>query len=522
MLKIAIRADASLLIGKGHIMRCLTLAGEIKKHHADANITFITTPYSGNLDGFISQQGFTVVSLPPPAINPEKNNTATWLGRTQKEDAVACQTSLSQHYDLLIVDHYAIDIQWHQLMRRCCKQLMVIDDLANRHYDCDILLDQTLSRAQRDYQDRTPPTCTILVGESYTLLREEFAKYRSRAIEKRQQLTSLPPNFHVLISLGGFDIENISLMAIHALQTLQNSHPGFTATLILSSQSKHLKNLSDISNSLPWLTLEIDCTTMALQMFKADIAIGASGATSWERCCLGLPTLSIQTAENQRLVNTALEAKGAILSVGTHEKMTAFFIEETIKTLILDEKSHYAALVKACFDTCNGKGANKVYKKLSAQGVKLRRAEIDDLDLVFSWQSNPIIRQYFRNSQPVTYDEHVLWYNKAIIDTNYHFYIITYYGYSAGLIRLDALENNEMEISILISPEFQGNNLASIALNKIVQQYCSTVILAHVATKNAASHKLFSRANFAKINENNYRLDPDSKQQIIKESSING
>ncbi len=524
MLKIAIRADASLLIGKGHIMRCLTLADEIQTHQGDAEITFLTTPHLGNLDQFILEQGFKVISLPSPFDCLEKNNTATWLGRSQEEDAIACQSALKQHYDIIIVDHYAIDIHWHQLMRKYCDKIMVIDDLANRQYDCDILLDQTLSRSDFDYQKLTPTTCSILTGETYTLLRKEFSQARINAQQKRKNLNLLPNAFHVLISLGGFDIDNISQIAISALNVLYSESVSFTATVILSSQSAHLADIKNTVSTLPWITLELDCSTMSVQMINADIAIGASGATAWERCCLGLPTLSIETAKNQSLVSSALVDKGAIINLGYSQDIEVIDIINPFK-LLLDKKaannglSLYKQLINSSFSCCDGKGTARTYQQMQVMiadkaSVILKPATKCDVDVIFSWQSNPEIRRFSRNTKPVKYQEHCQWFDKAINSTQRKIYLIHTQQNSVGMLRLDDINDSTCEISILVAPNEQGKGIALAALKALETLSITKIIEAYVREDNIASHKLFQSAKFKKVSATKYCLFPKTNNTV--------
>lgn len=525
MLKIVFRADASLLIGKGHIMRCLTLADEIKTHQDDADITFITTPHTGNLDEFIVKQGYKVTSLPPPLANLDKNNTATWLGRTQQEDATACQAKLTQHYDIIIIDHYAIDIKWHRLIRPYCQNIMVIDDLANRPHDCDILLDQTLSRNKLDYKKLTPTTCSTLAGESYTLLRKEFYQYRIQAKEKRKKLRNLPNNFHVLVSLGGFDIDNISQLAINALKTLHNSSLTFTATLILSSQSKHLASLKSTVDSLSWLTLELDCATMSEQMLKADIAIGASGATAWERCCLGLPSLSIETASNQKWVSSSLAKRGAIINLGNSQRVKAIDIIDAFNKLLVESSEKnihmplYQQSIKSSFACIDGEGSKRVYHRViniikPIDTIVLKPAVENDIDIIFNWQSNANIRRFSRNTKPIEYQEHCQWFKKAISSNKRKIYLIHTQQRIVGMLRLDHIDDLIDEISILVDPNEQGKGFALSALKALETLALTKTIEAFVREDNIASHKLFQSAKFKKISATKYCLFPPPPKEV--------
>lgn len=525
MFKIAFRTDASIIIGKGHVMRCLTLAHYVSSIHRlkdiETEIIFITTPHYGNLNNFIEEQGYRVISLPRSTWEMKAIDTNSWLGRTQEQDAQFCIDNISTPLDLLIIDHYAIDKTWHQLMRATYNKLMVIDDLANKEYDCDILLDQTLSRKATDYKDLTPKNCKILTGINYTLLRDEFISQRRIAQKKRQRLTSLPCNFHVLISLGGFDPDNVSKVAIKALIKLYSTVNPFTATIVLASQSSHVKSISNLISEHSWITLELDSQKMSELMLNADIAVGASGSTAWERCCLGLPTLSIETADNQKLVSKALQQQGAIINLGESNNINETMIHnalinilpQTIKAHTEDVNNIYKTMVKQCFSCCDGKGVERVYRQalsdlFPAQEINLSLATQKDVDTLFKWQSDSRIRQYFRNPKPVEYSEHCSWFNAIINDNSRHIFIINKNSHPVGMIRLDEDKNNEFEISILVDPVVQGKKVAATALTKIIKMYPQRVINAFVNLNNNSSHRLFTQAKFTKIDSEKYCLRP--------------
>ncbi len=53
---------------------------------------------------------------------------------------------------------------------------------------------------------------------------------------------------------------------------------------------------------------------MARLMLASDLAIGAAGGTSLERCCMGLPSVQVVVADNQRDSAAALQSFGAALT----------------------------------------------------------------------------------------------------------------------------------------------------------------------------------------------------------------
>jgi UDP-2,4-diacetamido-2,4,6-trideoxy-beta-L-altropyranose hydrolase len=211
--------------------------------------------------------------------------------------------------DWLIVDHYAIDEEWQKILSVYCKKLMVIDDLADRKHQCDILLDQTFGRKEQDYQNLVPNHCELLLGSQYILLRPEFAKWRQYSLSRRRK-----PEFRkLLIAMGGVDANNVTGQVLEALINC-NLPVGIDVTIVLGDTAPHLKSVEQQVKIMPYKTqLKSNINNMAEIMANSDLAIGATGSTTWERCCLGLPTIQMVLANNQKLIAEVMyKIKGAI------------------------------------------------------------------------------------------------------------------------------------------------------------------------------------------------------------------
>lgn len=311
-MKVAFRADASLEIGTGHVMRCLTLARALRERgHA---CLFISREHPGNLLKLISEDGFAVHALPAGSELDSELAHARWLGASQAEDALTCKVLLASWCpDWLVVDHYALDHLWEVSVRPAGCRVLVIDDLADRQHSCDVLLDQNLGRSDRDYQDLLPLGCAVLTGPHYALLRPEFAELRHDSMIRRRN--SRLEN--ILISLGGVDQSNHTGLLLEALKNLEL--PVRTRfTVVLGRTSPNLQAVLETINGSPW-PVEVLCgvDNMAQRMTDADLAIGAAGGSSWERCCLGLPTLLVILAPNQKDGGLALAERGAALLIDT-------------------------------------------------------------------------------------------------------------------------------------------------------------------------------------------------------------
>lgn len=283
-------------------MRCLTLADALKAQ--DAVCHFICRDHAGHLMALIQSKGHTVHPLPlqptqptvPSIPNDQPLAHAAWLGTTQAHDAAPCATILKAlQPDWLVVDHYALDAQWESALRPHCRRIMVIDDLADRPHQCELLLDQTHGRSGNDYRALVPADCTVLCGAQYALLRPEFAQLRTESLRRRQQ----PQLRRLLVTMGGVDKDNATGKVLQALSGCDLPE-GCQITVVMGTTSPWLEQVTDQAARMPKSTTVLTgVTNMARLMTDSDLALGAAGATSWERCCLGLPTLMFVLAANQ-------------------------------------------------------------------------------------------------------------------------------------------------------------------------------------------------------------------------------
>ncbi|MBU2869964.1 UDP-2,4-diacetamido-2,4,6-trideoxy-beta-L-altropyranose hydrolase [Colwellia sp. E2M01] len=511
MRNIVVRADASPILATGHIMRCLTLAHALKVQFPNVDIIFITNKLPQNLMMRLTQSKIKVILLP---FDIDSEN---WQQAKDAKATIEAITSLNiktltnnKKIDLLIVDHYLIDWQWQAEVKACCHQLLVIDDLANRKHLADFLLDQTLNRQGNDYALLVPPSCQLLLGQKFMLLRDEFTQLIPCAKKKRAQVkvvNNVIEIKNILVNLGGLDNTNFTETIIYALIEYKKNNHNLTADIVMASHSPHASQIQAFTAKHNWLTLTTDCNDMANKMLKADLAIGASGATAWERCSLGLPTLAIVLADNQQLVNKNLTNQQAIVNLGAYQTLNFNNIANAI-ALLESEPSKYKDLVSNCFKSCDGLGVQQLLARLTLPRVTLELAKTNDLKTTFKWQSNSEIRRYSRNTQPIQYDEHKQWFLSSLTMKNRHLYIICCENNKLGILRLDKQINTQKitryEISILIAPEAQGRKLALSAIHNIPKTFDHCEIYAHVHPDNIASQHLFTQANFIKLTSNSY------------------
>ncbi|MCI0764707.1 UDP-2,4-diacetamido-2,4,6-trideoxy-beta-L-altropyranose hydrolase [Bacillus sp. TL12] len=318
-MNIFIRVDASIEIGTGHVMRCLTLAKELK--NLGHQVAFISRELNGHMCNFIKSKGYTIYMLPKMKLVNNNCNTAHahWLQTSWEIDAQQTINIISQNIspvDWLIVDHYALDKKWEEKLKEFTQYIMVIDDLADRLHMCDILLDQNYyTNIDQRYTKLLPKNCIKLLGPKYALLRTEFLKERKIVRKRTGNLKT------VLIFFGGSDPTNETSKVIKALEALD-----CTQLLIhvvagqANPQKDFIQNLCKKHSSM---TFHYNVDYMSRLMNEADLAICAGGSTTWERYCLGLPALLISVAYNQIEICKAVGNLGIDFYIGNSEKIYA-------------------------------------------------------------------------------------------------------------------------------------------------------------------------------------------------------
>lgn len=345
-LRVAFRVDASVEIGTGHAMRCLSLAGALARRGMDCH--FLCRELPGHFGAAIAAAGHACHLLPPPG--PEGGNDATtahsaWLGVTQAADAADCAPILSRlEPDWVVVDHYALDRRWEQAAVPPGLPCLVIDDLADRQHHADVLLDPNLGRRTTDYDTLLPATCRRLVGPSFALLRPEFAARRPESLRRRGEGNLR----RILVALGGIDRENVTARVLDALAAA-GLPQGVEVSVVLGAAAPWKAEIARHCADLPFpAELHVAVTDMAAMMVAADLAIGAGGSSSWERCCLGLPTLLVVLADNQRTASAALCAAGAA---------RAF---EVARAFVLPTPAELAAMAAQAAQITDGLGTDRV------------------------------------------------------------------------------------------------------------------------------------------------------------------
>lgn len=305
-------------------MRCLTLAETLKQH--GAQVLFISRELPAHLRDMLEEKcmEFSLLGREVTADCADDLAHSHWLDVSQAQDAQATINVLAdQSWDWLIVDHYALDIRWERALRGTPLRIMVIDDLADRQHDCDMLLDQNFYvDMQTRYTGKVPSHCELLLGPRYALLRDEFRKLREQAKPRTGVVN------RILVFFGGVDADNYTGLAIKALAELNDK--GLHVDVVIGAQHPYRAKI-EASCAEQGYVCHVQTNRMAELMAIADLALGAGGAASWERCCMGLPSVVGAIAQNQVQAAKDLSDVGAVKCVGATHEITLEKLKQGIK-----------------------------------------------------------------------------------------------------------------------------------------------------------------------------------------------
>jgi UDP-2,4-diacetamido-2,4,6-trideoxy-beta-L-altropyranose hydrolase len=459
----AFRVDASSAIGGGHVVRCLALADALKAENW--RVIFHCGPES-------------------TAVVPALARSPHTVGRSDSVPAEATALAVFDGYHLSRPD----EATW-RAHARC---MLVIDDLADRPHECDVLVDPTHGRDPADYRNRVPAAARVLTGASYAMLRPQFRLARRAALARRHGGSVE----RVLVSFGANDGKG---MVPHALRALAAVLPHVDVDVVLGARPP-TDELVALAATLPLrVSLLGPVDDMAALMVDADLCIGGAGGTAWERCCLGLPTVAVQTADNQAGVMAGLAAAGAAAEAGDWTQAPARLADAAL-ALALDggrrrEMAHRAAIL------CDGLGTRRIVLAVSPETagdggpVTLRPASVADGEIMLAWQSNPETRRHFRHPVPPARDEHFAWLAGKLADPFCLLNVIEHRGLAAGVLRLDHIEAG-WEVSILAAPDKRGLGIGPAALKAARRLLAGETLIAEVHPANLASHRAFQAAGF--------------------------
>ena len=519
---VAFRVDASTTIGTGHLMRCLAVADALALRRVRA--LFLCRHVPEALAARVTDRGHRLATLPAggPAPEPTAGLYGGWLGTTEAHDAAETVRILREVATgpllSIVVDHYGLGHAWEAHVASAIgAEVAAIDDL-DRAHAAGLVLDANFGKDASNYAGRVPPDCRLLIGPDHALLRPDFARERPGALARhRARLGAGRSPSNVLVAMGGADPGDVTGHIVRALEPLAARRDLMIHALV-GAAYPHNDALGRAA-AAGRVVVHRDIEDVARLLCDMDICIGAAGTSTWERCCLGLPTLSLVTAENQAGIGHALARAGIVADGGivtARPEGTVLIDGRAAEDWVADVFEPFLADIDAqarlsdlSARIVDGFGVVRFLGSLFSRlprilPVELAPVSSADAGIIFAWQTFPGHRRYSRSPEAPGWQEHVDWLERKIRDDGCVIRLIRLGGIPAGMIRLDATdlsdrlwpEGRGREVSIIVAPELQGSGVAARGLQCLLDTVLDRPIVANVSKENLASIRLFSRCGF--------------------------
>jgi UDP-2,4-diacetamido-2,4,6-trideoxy-beta-L-altropyranose hydrolase len=434
-MRVLIRADASYAIGSGHIARCLTLATVLRDGGAD--VAFACRELPGHLLDRLADQGWRTYRLPAEPTAGEVDIEAP-LPWQVDIDALQARLIAGERFDWIVVDHYGLDHQWQTAARQWAPRIAAIDDLANRRHAVDLLLDQNFSGTPSAYAPWIDAGCRALFGPSFAMIRDEF---------KRDPVPIRAQARRVLVNFGGFDAVGETWKAMQALAGID----GLEVDFIAGTGNPEWARMQAMAQGRADWRLQTHTEQFADLMAQADLFIGAGGGTSWERAALGLPTISIAVAANQRPNGERMAAVGAHLYLGGREAVSVALLRQAICVVLANQglRQSFAERSRSLVD---GLGVKRVAAALAGEFLQLRPATIDDARVLFDGRNTEAVRRWSVQSDIIDWSSHLIWLAATLANPQHQLLVAEALDGPIGVLRYD-LAKTHAEVSLYL---FEG------------------------------------------------------------------
>jgi hypothetical protein len=430
MSQVVFRVDASAQLGGGHVVRCATLARGLVQ--LGVAVQFLCRPLPGHLCDWLEEAGFAV----------------TWL----REEAASLADDLAETkvalmalglVDWLVVDHYELDARWEHALRPMARNIMVIDDKADREHDCNILLDQNYIRdAATRYDALLPASCRKLLGPRYALLREDFRKARQDLRVRDGKVRRL------LVCFGATDPAGHTLAAIQAVSRSAGAYERID--VVTSPQNPRAAAVREQCAALANARFHCPAEDFIALMQTADLALGAAGTMNWERACLALPTIAFGIADNQEPILASLINDGIALGQASMPDPDTESIAHWLAVaannphLLQSISARSSALV-------DGQGVNRVVDAMLPKALSFRPATLEDSRHLFAWRNSSEVISASVSGGVSDYAAHEHWLKATLADESRILLLIEAQEQPVGIVRFDC-DGDEATISIFRVP----------------------------------------------------------------------
>ena len=509
--QLLIRVDSAPRIGAGHIARCITFADHLSAHGFKA--TFVCRAHAGHMGQWVKRAGHDLVLLPLREELSKKIATdyVGWLGADPIRDAAETLAVAEEvGANLILTDHYGIDHAWHRHMRQAAAPIMHIDDLCDRSLDCDLLVDQNIGRTSGDYAALVPEQCVTLCGTQFAMLRDEFAVLRHATLRQRFEGAAVR---QILIALGATDPDNVTAQVLRILDRC-DLPDGISLRVVLSESAPHREEVKSICEASTLdAELLLSPPELARLMAESDLAIGAPGSATWERCALGLPSILMCLAENQKSNAIALGENGAakVLETLTDQSLCDAIHDLLSQPDLLTEMADASArLIDGAGMSRVGEQALALFSQRVATGralagsrnadLNVRKAEPSDAIRIYDWRYGDDSWKLYRAAQRPDLRSHLAWFSRALENPAYQLLIAELGGRPVSHIRLDTIDQGTaVEIGICVAPGNRGLGIGKRSIAeavKIAHGQDVRDVRAEIHRDNIASERIFRACDF--------------------------
>lgn len=489
---IVIRADASPMIGHGHVARCLSLADALGE--LGCRVALLTKRLPGALRARATSLGCEVV---------EFDDITALTSQADAEQCAAAVEKFNVRPTWVVVDGYGFDSRWHETIAATGARVLCIDDLANRPLACDVLLDQNpFEGSESRYDALVLPRCRRLLGPHFALLSSDYTENRGDPDRHRRH------GKRVLVSFGGADPTHATAAAVAALSRLPDAE--LEIDVVLDPLSRQYADVNAMARTDRRIRLHDPQPSLAPLLARARLAIGGAGCTAWERLCMGVPSIVVPIADNQRPIARALDrARLAYVIDAVGLRFTAEVMEAASAALRADD----CQTVARGMEICDGLGARRVAAVLvatRAMPLRLRHVATADRALILRWANDPDTRRASLSQAVITPADHAAWFARRVpSNAACAFYMATTInGLPLGNVRFERqgdIEDHDQgwTLSFTVAPEFRGHGLGGriveLAVRTFVEERHARLIVAAVRHENAPSSRLLRDLGFRPI-----------------------
>lgn len=461
------RADGNSTIGLGHIIRSVALADMLKD---DFNCQFLIQDPSDEISSSILKAGYGLRKLP--------------ITKDYAAEAAIIVESYISKGDIVVLDGYNFDINYHRQIRKKGAMLVCIDDLHEQEFEADAIINHSEGILPSDY--KAPFYTRFFLGSRYALLRNPFVI----ASKEQRDITNLNTFF---VNLGGADPENVTLSVLQKLDEIASVKK---IHVVLGGAYLHKNTLeSYMTSSKVKLHFNLTAEKMCELMQDSQVAVCSASTVACEYSAVGGILLIIKTVENQKLMYDFLVKKGLAADFKDLQNVLA----ERDFAMIKNQRNY--------FDGNSPLRLKQVFKNLLLEeSITIRSAQEKDAMTYFEWANDKEVRQNSINKENIKLEDHLNWFNSKIKNEN-HFFCIAENreGEALGQVRFDKKGNETWLINFSIAGNKRGKGIGEVMLHKsmtmIKKNLNASVFTAYVNIHNIASLSIFNKLGFTRLRQ---------------------